>query len=151
MSVEIKVRPTKVELSGVKHHTVQGTNILLKCTVSGARPAANVTWYNNTLPLDPAVDSAKRVITTRVELKNDGTFETTSKMEFTATRFENGISIRCEADNLVMWEDSDKPIHDTMMLEVMCKSQWFDMIMNIAFTYLLFGNCRSAGCIGEAR
>lgn len=28
------VRPTKVELSGVKHHTVQGTNIHLICQVS---------------------------------------------------------------------------------------------------------------------
>lgn len=28
------VRPTKVDLSGVKDHTVQGSNILLQCLVS---------------------------------------------------------------------------------------------------------------------
>lgn len=119
--MSIAVRPTKVELTGVKHHTVQGTNILLKCLVSGARPAANVTWYNNTVALDPAdVDDALD-ISTQTEFKNDGTFETISKMEFTATRFENGITIRCEADNIVMREDSDKPMHDTLTLEVMCE------------------------------
>lgn len=103
------------------HHTVQGTNILLKCLVTGARPAANVTWYNNSIVMVPGEDTAKRAITTLTEFRNDGTFETISKLEFTASRFENGITIRCEADNIVMREDSDKPIHDTMTLEVMCK------------------------------
>lgn len=115
------MRPTKVELSGVKHHTVQGTNILLKCLVTGARPPANVTWYNNTRPLDPNTDTDRRQISTQTEFKNDGTFETISKLEFTASRFENGITIRCEADNIVMREDSDKPLHDTLTLEVMCE------------------------------
>jgi hypothetical protein len=53
--------------------------------------------------------------------KNDGTFDTISQMIFTATRFENGVSIRCEADNIVMRDDMDRPIHDTLILEVMCK------------------------------
>lgn len=42
-------------------------------------------------------------------------------MIFTATRFENGATIRCEADNVVMRDDLDKPIHDSIVLEVMCK------------------------------
>jgi len=29
-------------------HVVQGTKILLQCTVQAARPAANVTWKNGT-------------------------------------------------------------------------------------------------------
>lgn len=32
--IYILVRPTKVDLSGVKDHTVQGSNILLQCLVS---------------------------------------------------------------------------------------------------------------------
>lgn len=55
------------------------------------------------------------------DLKNDGTFETLSQLIFAATRFENGVQIRCEADNIVMRDDSDKPLHDTLSLEVMCK------------------------------
>lgn len=79
-SLFYSVRPTKLNLTGVKHHTVQGTKVLLQCLVSascreisifspmggtkltklsvllqvnGARPAANVTWYNNTRQLIP--------------------------------------------------------------------------------------------------
>lgn len=35
-------------LSGVEHHVVQGTKVLLQCIVYGARPAANITWFNGT-------------------------------------------------------------------------------------------------------
>ncbi|KAK6619010.1 hypothetical protein RUM44_003392 [Polyplax serrata] len=35
-------------LTGVEHHVVQGTKVLLQCIVYGARPAAKVTWYNGT-------------------------------------------------------------------------------------------------------
>ena len=44
-------------------------------------------------------------------------------MIFTATRFENGVEIRCEADNIVMRDDLEKPLHGTHQLEVMCKKQ----------------------------
>jgi len=42
------VRPLKMDLDGVVGHVVQGTKILLQCTVQAARPAANVTWKNGT-------------------------------------------------------------------------------------------------------
>lgn len=47
-------------------------------------------------------------------------------MIFTATRFENGVSLRCEADNIVMRDDLDKPLHDTLLLEVMCKYNFLE-------------------------
>lgn len=58
------------------------------------------------------------------ELKN-GTFETNSQLVFTATRFENGVSFRCEADNVVMRDEMEKPLHDSLVLEVMCKCSRF--------------------------
>lgn len=45
-------------------------------------------------------------------------------MIFTATRFENNAMIRCEADNVVMRNEMDKPLHDSLALEVMCKEQF---------------------------
>lgn len=42
------MRPLKIVLEGVVGHVVQGTKILLQCTVYSARPAANVTWQNGT-------------------------------------------------------------------------------------------------------
>lgn len=60
--------------------------------------------------------------------KGDDTFETVSQMIFTATRFENGVDIRCEADNIVMRDDLEKPLHATHLLEVMCKKQTIQII-----------------------
>lgn len=37
-----------MDLDGVVGHVVQGTKILLQCTIQAARPAANVTWKNGT-------------------------------------------------------------------------------------------------------
>lgn len=37
-----------MDLNGVVGHVVQGTKILLQCTVRAARPPANVTWQNGT-------------------------------------------------------------------------------------------------------
>ena len=45
------VRPLSLDLSGVVHHVVQGTKVTLECAVLGARPAANVTWYNGSEPI----------------------------------------------------------------------------------------------------
>ncbi|XP_058464148.1 uncharacterized protein LOC131438278 isoform X6 [Malaya genurostris] len=116
--IDLQVRPTKINLSGVKHHTVQGTKVLLQCQVSGARPAANMTWYNSSKLISDETSEITS-ISTKTYLQNDGTFETISQMIFTATRFENGASMRCEADNIVMRDDGDRPLHDTLTLEVM--------------------------------
>ncbi|GAB0099475.1 Immunoglobulin [Sergentomyia squamirostris] len=116
--LDLQVRPTKISLTGVKHHTVQGTRVLLQCQIFGARPAANMTWYNSTKALD-ADNNPLTSISTKTYLQNDGTFETVSQLIFTATRYENGAAIRCEGDNIVMRDDLEKPIHETLVLEVM--------------------------------
>lgn len=48
VAVTFAVRPLKMDLDGVVGHVVQGTKILLQCTVRAARPPANVTWQNGT-------------------------------------------------------------------------------------------------------
>lgn len=45
--VDMQVRPTKIMLTGVKLHVIEGAKVLLQCQVYGARPAANVSWYNS--------------------------------------------------------------------------------------------------------
>lgn len=44
-------------------------------------------------------------------------------MIFTATRFDNSATFRCEADNIVMRNEKDKPLHESLNLEVMCKKK----------------------------
>lgn len=47
------MRPAVIELSGVEHHTVQGSACVFTCEVFGARPAANITWTNSSTVIDP--------------------------------------------------------------------------------------------------
>lgn len=58
------MRPTVIELSGVEHHTVQGSACVFTCEVFGARPAANITWSNSTATIDPEDESDIAEITT---------------------------------------------------------------------------------------
>lgn len=52
--------------------------------------------------------------------KGDQTFETTAELIFPASRFDNGIEIRCEADNSVMLEAGEAPLHSSFTLDVLC-------------------------------
>lgn len=45
------MKPLSLVLSGVKNHVVEGTNVILMCDVFGARPAAEVKWFNNSIPI----------------------------------------------------------------------------------------------------
>lgn len=50
--IDLEVRPTRIHLSGVKSHVVEGSKVLLQCHVYGARPAANISWYNSSRLID---------------------------------------------------------------------------------------------------
>lgn len=50
--IDLQVRPTKIHLSGVKSHVVEGSKVLLQCQVFGGRPAANIYWYNTSKLID---------------------------------------------------------------------------------------------------
>jgi CD80-like C2-set immunoglobulin domain len=47
------VRPLRLDLSGVEEHVHEGAEVVLTCQVTGARPAANITWYNGSEPIGP--------------------------------------------------------------------------------------------------
>lgn len=116
-TIDLQVRPTRIHLSGVKSHVVEGSKVLLQCHVYGARPEANISWYNSSKLIDDS--SELTTISTKALIQSDGTYETVSQMIFTATRFENSAVIKCEADNIVMRNEMDKPLHELLNLEVM--------------------------------
>lgn len=53
--------------------------------------------------------------------KEDGTYHTQSELIFNATRFENDRVFRCEAENIVLQINREKPMSSALTLEVMCK------------------------------
>ncbi|XP_025836986.1 hemicentin-2 isoform X4 [Agrilus planipennis] len=114
ITADVNVRPTKLELGGVNSHVVQGSNVLLTCDVYGAKPAAEVKWYNNS---DLIVNPDK--VLTIPEMMRDGTFTTKSSLRFVASRWENGQAFHCYAENLVTKELEEPPLHEVLPLEVL--------------------------------
>jgi hypothetical protein len=56
-----------------------------------------------------------------VVFQDDGTYDTRSLLIFTATRYENGEVLTCKGANPVMREKEEKPMQNTLTLEVLCK------------------------------
>lgn len=52
LNIDLIVKPTIIKLTGVKDHTVEGSRVNLECKALGARPAANISWYNSTNKFD---------------------------------------------------------------------------------------------------
>ncbi|XP_046675860.1 hemicentin-2-like isoform X7 [Homalodisca vitripennis] len=130
VDLDVYVRPLSLSLnltlkddpSHRGNQVKQGDNVLLHCHVVGARPAANVTWYNGTQPIaanSPIRENQRRLPQTKVYNASDGTFDTTSTLSFTATRFENGGSLTCEVTNDVMMSRSEAPMRDNIKVEVL--------------------------------
>ncbi|EDV52815.2 uncharacterized protein Dere_GG16293, isoform G [Drosophila erecta] len=141
-SVDLQVRPTSININGVKHHTVQGSKVVLTCDIRGARPAVNLTWYNTTTIISSDENELTEIRTKALE-KSDGTFHTQSELIFNATRFENDHVFRCEAENIVLQINREKPISSALTLEVLyppvVKVSPSDIIANTSEIVLL--NC----------
>ncbi|XP_049814950.1 hemicentin-1 isoform X1 [Schistocerca nitens] len=108
----VHVRPLELQLTGVKEHVVQGTNVAAVCQAVGANPEATITWYNGT---DRINNTAGNV----VEQQDDGTFTTRNTLIFQATLYENERTLHCEASNPVMAQRGDKPMRKSVKLEVL--------------------------------
>ncbi|XP_070064173.1 uncharacterized protein nrm isoform X6 [Drosophila virilis] len=117
-SVDLQVRPTSIDISGVEHHTVQGNKVVLTCHIHGARPAVNLTWYNTTSVISGEENDLTEIRTKAFE-KEDGTYHTQSELMFNATRFENDRVFRCEAENIVLQINREKPMASALTLEIM--------------------------------
>ncbi|CAB3363001.1 Hypothetical predicted protein [Cloeon dipterum] len=123
VEIDVNVRPLRLDLSGVEEHVHEGTEVVLSCHVSGARPAANITWYNGSEPIgrDATVTThaAVQQPSTKIVKSADGTYETQSELRFKATRHENGETLTCEATNPVITKEKERPMKDTVTLEVL--------------------------------
>lgn len=115
---DVHVRPLKMDLNGVVGHVVQGTKILLQCTVQAARPAANVTWKNGTHSLNED-DERFDMFETKIQENEDDTFDTTSFLAFTATVYDNGKTFKCYAENSVTRTEDLKPMKEATTIEVL--------------------------------
>ncbi|CAG9116130.1 unnamed protein product [Plutella xylostella] len=59
VSLDVRVPPNKISVSGVGEHVTHGTLVTLVCAVSGAKPAATLAWYNGSEAVDHTTRDVK--------------------------------------------------------------------------------------------
>jgi len=112
VQVDVNLRPYQTKVTGAEEPHEEGSVVTLFCRTWGARPAAVITWFNGSRPFSeqPAA---------QVAIQNDDTYETQSRISFVASRFENGESITCEANNAVLDHYQEQPQRESVNLAVL--------------------------------
>ncbi|XP_065226929.1 hemicentin-2 isoform X2 [Planococcus citri] len=124
ISIEVNVRPIKMELKGPQTAVKQNTSVTLICNVHQAKPGANVTWYNGSAPLERdsnhvlEEDFQNRILKTKSYKNYDGTIDTKSKLTFIATRHENYKAFRCRATSPVISKQEEPMFERELPIEV---------------------------------
>lgn len=72
-----------MDVKGVVGQVVSGTKILLVCTVSAARPPANVTWYNGTELLEDGDERPLEIFKTSTQPNEDVRIQSFPSQSFT--------------------------------------------------------------------
>ena len=65
--LDIQVKPLSLKVRGPTQAVVAGEMVSLTCSVEGARPAANITWYNRSEVVTPHPSAS-------TDLMSDGTY-----------------------------------------------------------------------------
>nr|XP_022900084.1 uncharacterized protein LOC111413372 isoform X2 [Onthophagus taurus] len=112
-SADVNVRPTSLRLYGANDSVVQGTNVKLRCDVFGGKPAAEIRWFNKSAPI-----TNDKLISTEPQVTSDGTYTTRSVLAFQATRWENGNSFHCYADNSVIRDQKESDLQGVLIIDV---------------------------------
>uniref|UniRef100_A0A2P2I4X8 Neural cell adhesion molecule 1-like n=1 Tax=Hirondellea gigas TaxID=1518452 RepID=A0A2P2I4X8_9CRUS len=119
LKLNVNVAPQLVDVLELHDYPVtEGSNVVLKCDVRGARPAASIAWFNGSVPIEQAdtLDNI-REDTGRIE-DPDGTFSTWSRLQFKGTRFENQRTFTCQAHNSVLKHRGLPPMTHSIDLDV---------------------------------
>ncbi|CAB4061168.1 unnamed protein product [Lepeophtheirus salmonis] len=112
VQVDVNLRPLNTEVIGSDEPILESSTVTLMCRTIGARPAAVITWYNGSRPFAEQSPGVKA-------LQEDNTYETQSRISFTASRFENNEFITCEANNDILESFQEEPQRDSITLSVL--------------------------------
>ncbi|XP_037073328.1 hemicentin-1-like [Pollicipes pollicipes] len=110
--IDLHVRPRSVELDGWSGAVREGTMVTLTCKVSGARPAANITWLAGGQEVATQSNSS-------VHTKADGTADTVSTLTFRAVRSAHRRPVACVASNAVIESKAESPLRATVTVQVL--------------------------------
>ncbi|GFY69149.1 uncharacterized protein TNIN_359331 [Trichonephila inaurata madagascariensis] len=112
VEVDLHVGPSSLEVEGPEAPVTAGDFVMLTCTIEGAKPAANATWFNrsdvlNTLPQ------------TEIELAPDGTFTTVSTVEVPVSRHDHQGTYYCKGSNSVLQSKGEAPLLKSLDIQVL--------------------------------
>ena len=112
IQLDVSLRPESIKISGADKAVEQGAVVSLLCVAKASRPAAVLTWYNGStlFPEQPAG---------QVSLEPDGTYLTSSRLSFIASRFEDNRKVFCEGNNEVLQFYKEDPVRTDTRLEVL--------------------------------
>ncbi|GFU10289.1 hemicentin-1-like isoform X2 [Nephila pilipes] len=112
IKLDIHVRPASLNVRGPTTPVVAGEMVSLTCTVEGARPAANITWYNRSEVIGPQP-------MTTMDLMSDGTYRTASSLVLVASRYDHKGEFFCKGINEVLRKRLEAPLLQATTLEVL--------------------------------
>ncbi|RWS29348.1 hemicentin-1-like protein [Leptotrombidium deliense] len=112
ISLDIHVKPLTLRVRGPVTPAVAGEMVSLACVVEGARPAANIVWFNRSEVVNPHPPSS-------VDLMNDGTYRTSSTLVFIASRYDHNGDFFCQGTNLVLKSRNEVPLLQATTLQVL--------------------------------
>lgn len=143
--LDIKVGPLSIRLDSPRSAIVAGETVILRCSVDGARPAANITWYNRSeaVAAHPLPSSAQLQELTggtlldhkasllgpdqpprtkiSTQLMTDGTFRSSSILAFVASINDHQADFFCKGSNEVLRNRNEVPLLQGVQLQVLCK------------------------------
>ncbi|XP_071742756.1 hemicentin-1 isoform X9 [Lepeophtheirus salmonis] len=122
VQVDVNLRPLNTEVIGSDEPILESSTVTLMCRTIGARPAAVITWYNGSRPFaeqSPGVKALQKPPLEVTVKQEDNTYETQSRISFTASRFENNEFITCEANNDILESFQEEPQRDSITLSVL--------------------------------
>ncbi|XP_022258808.1 hemicentin-1-like isoform X2 [Limulus polyphemus] len=112
IEVDLHVTPLYMKVGGPTKPIIEGEKILLSCTIVGAKPAANATWYNRSETIQPQPLSD-------VKLASDGSFKTISNLEIIVSRYDHQGVFYCKGSNPVVEKNRDPPLLKSISLNVL--------------------------------
>ncbi|XP_046442909.1 hemicentin-1-like isoform X6 [Daphnia pulex] len=121
LRIDVHVKPANVTLTGLDTAVTEGTAVVVYCVAEGARPAATITWYNDSSPLQKSAVETTQLQPeeeAEVEEQADGTFSTKSRLIFTLNRHDHRRYITCRAGNTVTDDLHQKPVQASQLLRV---------------------------------
>ncbi|XP_054711324.1 hemicentin-2-like [Uloborus diversus] len=112
VEIDLHVGPSSLEVDGPDEPVTAGEMVTLICTIEGAKPAANATWFNRSDVLNIQPD-------TQVDLAADGTFSTVSTVQVPVSRHDHMGTYYCKGSNSVLQTKGEAPLLKSLDIQVL--------------------------------